>query len=113
MHRRATARPPPLRECDRRQRPNAHRRRPCPTIHIAVSLSACCLPTSGSTGTSTLKFSVYYLQLFVRPMTACMKVALVSHSAVVDIYQDKFRYLAAMPGMKLSIIIPEAYREGR
>ncbi len=42
-----------------------------------------------------------------------MKVALVSHSAVVDVYQDKFRYLAAMPGMELSVIIPEAYREGR
>lgn len=41
-----------------------------------------------------------------------MKVTLVSHSAVVDVYQDKFRHLAAYPDVDLTIIIPEAYREG-
>lgn len=41
-----------------------------------------------------------------------MKVALVSHSAVVDVYQDKFRHLAQFPNIELTIIIPEAYKEG-
>lgn len=41
-----------------------------------------------------------------------MKVALVSHSAVVDVYQDKFRHLAQFPNIQLTVIIPEAYKEG-
>lgn len=41
-----------------------------------------------------------------------MKVTLVSHSAVIDVYQDKFRHLAQYPDIDLTIIIPETYREG-
>lgn len=41
-----------------------------------------------------------------------MKVTLVSHSAVIDVYQDKFRHLAQYPDIDLTVIIPEAYREG-
>jgi len=39
------------------------------------------------------------------------RVMIVSHSAVVDVYQDKLRHIARMPGIELELIVPHEYFE--
>lgn len=41
-----------------------------------------------------------------------MNVVFISHSSVVQVYQDKLRFIASTPGIELTVIVPEAYREG-
>lgn len=45
-------------------------------------------------------------------MSEPRRVLLVSHSSVVDVYQDKLRHLARQPGIELTLLLPERYREG-
>jgi len=40
-----------------------------------------------------------------------MRVLLVSHSSVVDVYQDKLRHIAAHPDVDLTLVLPHAYHE--
>lgn len=39
-------------------------------------------------------------------------IVVVSHSSVVDVYQDKLRIIARNPGIDLHLIVPDRYREG-
>ncbi len=41
-----------------------------------------------------------------------MKVLLVSHSSVVDVYQDKLRYLGGRADLDMNLLIPSVYKEG-
>ena len=41
-----------------------------------------------------------------------MNVLFISHSSVVDVYQDKLRYLGRRPDVNLSVLLPSVYREG-
>ena len=41
-----------------------------------------------------------------------MRVLIVSHSSVVDVYQDKLRYIARTPGVELTLLVPEDFNEG-
>lgn len=41
-----------------------------------------------------------------------MRVLIASHSSVVDVYQDKLRYIAATPGVELTLLLPERFTEG-
>jgi len=47
-----------------------------------------------------------------RIFAAIMRILFVSFSSVVDVYQDKLRYLAAMPNVELFVLLPERYKEG-
>lgn len=41
-----------------------------------------------------------------------MRVLIVSHSSVVDVYQDKLRYIAETPGIELTLLVPDRFTEG-
>ncbi len=41
-----------------------------------------------------------------------MRVLIVSHSSVVDVYQDKLRYIARTPGVELTLLVPDRFTEG-
>lgn len=41
-----------------------------------------------------------------------MRVLIVSHSSVVDVYQDKLRYIARTPGIELTLLVPDRFSEG-
>jgi glycosyltransferase involved in cell wall biosynthesis len=41
-----------------------------------------------------------------------MRILFVSFSSVVDVYQDKLRYLAAMPDVELFVLLPTHFKEG-
>jgi glycosyltransferase involved in cell wall biosynthesis len=41
-----------------------------------------------------------------------MELVIISHASVVDVYQDKLRYIAAFPDVRVTLIVPEKYLEG-
>jgi len=47
-----------------------------------------------------------------RIFAATMRILFVSFSSVVDVYQDKLRYLAAMPDVELFVLLPTQFKEG-
>lgn len=41
-----------------------------------------------------------------------MRVLIASHSSVVDVYQDKLRYIARTPSIELTLLVPDRFAEG-